>query len=361
MKRQIITLILLAALLLTGGSVMLASKHPISMSERRKLAQWPCPHWQGVLTGSFREEAEKAASDQFPLRDSFRRLKAYVQFGLLGQRDNNGIYVVNGTASKLEYPLRERSVERAAEKIQSIWQTYLSESDVKCYYSIIPDKNFFLARQNGYPAMDYDKLRQIMADGLSGWTYLDLFDSLSIEDYYTTDPHWRQERLQPVAQVLADGLAVPLSWDYTSHTIDPFYGAYYGQSALPLQPDQLVYLTSRSLDGCSVYNLETDSYGAIYDLQKGAGRDPYELYLSGAAALQVIVNSNAQTRRELVVFRDSFGSSVIPLLAGSYQKITLVDLRYISSSLLDQYLDFQQQDVLFLYSTLILNNSTALK
>lgn len=361
MKRQIITLILLAALLLAGGGAMLASNHIVSMSERRKLAQWPSLRWQAVLTGSFRDEAEKAASDQFPFRDSFRRLKAYVQFGLLGQRDNNGIYVVHGTASKLEYPLREHAVERAAEKFQAIWETYLSESDVKCYYSIIPDKNYFLAQQNGYPAMDYDKLRQIMADGLPNFTYLNLFDSLSIEDYYTTDPHWRQERLQPVVQVLTDGLGVPFSWDYTKQTIEPFYGAYYGQSALPLQPDQLVYLTSRSMDACSVYNLETDSYGGIYDLEKGAGRDPYELYLSGAAAFQVIVNPNAQTQRELVVFRDSFGSSLIPLLADSYQKITLVDLRYISSSLLSQYLDFQQQDVLLLYSTLILNNSTALK
>ena len=41
--------------------------------------------------------------------------------------------------------------------------------------------------------------------------------------------------------------------------------------------------------------------------------------------------------------------------------VTVVDIRYISSQLLGNYLSFQNQDVLFAYSTLILNNSSTLK
>ena len=52
---------------------------------------------------------------------------------------------------------------------------------------------------------------------------------------------------------------------------------------------------------------------------------------------------------------------MVPLLVQDYSKVTLVDTRYISSSLLDQFLDFHGQDVLFLYSTLILNSSSAIK
>ena len=38
-------------------------------------------------------------------------------------------------------------------------------------------------------------------------------------------------------------------------------------------------------------------------------------------------------------------------------KITLVDIRYISPAYLGRFIEFDGQDVLFLYSTLVLNNS----
>ena len=59
----------------------------------------------------------------------------------------------------------------------------------------------------------------------------------------------------------------------------------------------------------------------------------------------------------MILFRDSFGSSLVPLLLDNYRKITLVDIRYISSKILEQYIDFNGQDVLFLYSSLVLNQN----
>ena len=61
------------------------------------------------------------------------------------------------------------------------------------------------------------------------------------------------------------------------------------------------------------------------------------------------------------MFRDSFGSSLIPLLISSYKKIVVIDTRYISSNILSDYVDFKGQDVLFLYSVSTINNSYTLK
>ena len=41
--------------------------------------------------------------------------------------------------------------------------------------------------------------------------------------------------------------------------------------------------------------------------------------------------------------------------------MTLVDTRYIAPALLGDYVDFTNCDVLFLYSTLVLNESSVLK
>ena len=68
-----------------------------------------------------------------------------------------------------------------------------------------------------------------------------------------------------------------------------------------------------------------------------------------------------KTEKELILFRDSFGSSIAPLLVEGYSKITIVDIRYVQSEYLGNFIKFEDQDVLFLYSTMLLNNSLALR
>ena len=333
-----------------------------SDSERRELAQFPEISSEKLLDGSFMTDFEDYTLDQFPLRDTFRKLKAGIHYYVLGQRDNNGIYLSDGYAAKLEYPLNEKSLTHAVQVFAQIREKYLKDS--KIYAAVVPDKNYYLADKLGYPSLNYDKLFQTVQEGMSYAQYVDLTDHLTIEDYYHTDTHWRQERLLAVAQKLCEAMGVdtPKEGDYRPNKAEkPFYGVYYGQAALPMEPDELYMLESDLLSGCKVFNYETNKYTDIYDLQKLEGKDLYEVYLSGPVSLLRIDNPNATTDKELIVFRDSFGSSMAPLLAQGYKTVTLVDVRYISSQMLDRFVDFHGQDVLFLYSTLVLNNSFMLK
>ena len=67
---------------------------------------------------------------------------------------------------------------------------------------------------------------------------------------------------------------------------------------------------------------------------------------------------DAENKKELVIFRDSFGSSLAPLLAGSYSKITLVDIRYLNSESIGRFIEFSENcDVLFMYNTGTLNTT----
>lgn len=338
--------------------------HDISESERRKLAQMPEITMDAILDGKFMSDFEDFTLDQFPLRDTFRRLKALVHYNVLQQGDNNDIYVADGYAAKLEYPLNESSVSGALEKFDHIYEKYLKDTDCKIYASVVPDKGLYLAAQNGYPAMDYDAMFAAVESGMGWAQYVDISDLLTVSDYYRTDTHWRQENLLDVSQRLcaAMGVAAFEEEELTGLAVErPFYGVYYGQAALPMEPETIRYLTNDLLESCTVYNFENGKTTAIYDTEKLSSRDLYDIYLSGAAALLQITNPGANTDRELVVFRDSFGSSLIPLLVKDYAAVTVVDTRYIAVDLLEQYLKFDDQDVLFLYSTLILNSSNSLK
>ena len=333
-----------------------------SVSERRALAQKPELSARTVWNGSFMTAFETYTLDQFPLRDSFRSLKAHVQLDVLRQKDNNGIYVADGYAAKLDYPQSDAAVEHALARFRRIYEKYLQDTDAKVYFAAIPDKNYVLARENGYPALDYAAFTKAFADGMDYAQTIDLTGALTLESYYRTDIHWRQEALLPVAQRLAEAMGVEAETEYETVTLEaPFYGVYCGQSALDLPPDTLSYLTNDTLRACTVYDYETDTTLPVYDLDAADGDDAYALFLYGSKSLLTLEDPYADSGRELVIFRDSFGSSLAPLHAGSYRKITLVDIRYVSPERLGTWLTFDGQDVLFLYSTPVLNNSETLK
>ncbi|MBE6861308.1 MAG: hypothetical protein E7497_00195 [Ruminococcus sp.] len=333
-----------------------------SESERRQLAEFPKLNKETVMSGEFMTDTESFALDNFPLRDKMRTLKAFTAMKLMGLRDNNGVYMSEGYISKLEYPLNTDSLDYASERFENIYNNYLSDTECSVYLSIIPDKNYFLAEDNGYPSMEYKKLEEYMREQCGYMNYIDISDTLEIGDYYKTDTHWRQEKIKDTAEKLASEMGTAVRSDYTQQLLDnPFYGVYYGQLALPCDADEIYYLENDMLRNCKVYNYETDSEGSMYDMEKAYGKDPYEMYLLGSVSLIEITNPNASSDKELIVFRDSFGSSLAPLLAEGYSKITLVDIRYLSSAMLGNFMDFENQDVLFLYSTLVLNNSVTLK
>lgn len=350
----------LAVLVAGAIGLWMNPKESISKSERRKLATMPELTVKNILEDDYTEDLESYLLDHFPFRDSFRQLKAFFSYHVLQQKANNEIYVVGDYVGKLEYPLSENSVVRATEKMKTLQETYFSEN--KVYYSIIPDKNYFLAKQNGYPAMDYKKLEMLMQENLTTMSYIDIFDTLSIEDYYQTDTHWRQECLQETVTKVAEQMDIKqyLSWEYERKKIEDFYGVYHGQSALALPAETISYLTNDVIEQASVWNLEKNETKPIY-AEDTQSLDKYDLYLHGAQALQVITSPMAKTDKRLIVFRDSFGSSFVPLLLEAYQEVVLIDMRYISSTLLGDYVDFADADILFLYNTLLLNSSAMLK
>ena len=233
------------------------------------------------------------------------------------------------------------------------------DSDCRIYYSMIPDINLFTADLNGCPSLNYAELGKSSARDLWFADYIDLTEEIQKSDFYTTDPHWKQEEIGHIAEKITAGMGAGAFHDLVSRTaLSEYYGTYYSQAAIPVPPDTLQYMTNDILENCIVTVLDTDKEQIVpmYDLKKAAGRDPYEMFLSGAHALVTIKNPSASTNRKLVIFRDSYGSSIAPLLMSSYSEITLIDLRYLSSSRLQDYVEFTHQDVLFLYSTLLLNS-----
>ena len=250
----------------------------ISVSERRKLEQMPKFTKESVMDASFMNKFETYVLNQFAFRDDFRKIKAFAMYNIFRRSDNNGIYVVNDQVSKYVEKFNEAVVKKTSQQYNKLYESLLSNMNV--YYSIIPDKNYYIAEKNGYPHIDYESFKNIVNSTVNeNIKYIDLFDTLDVNDYYKTDTHWRQEKISKVVEKLANEMNFEVGTDYKEHSLDNFYGVYYGQSALPID------LTNETLDNAKVqrYIYSGDRMLVedmkMYDEKKFKNVDPYDLFL----------------------------------------------------------------------------------
>ena len=359
--KNIISVLLCGAFVLALAAwCFFGPKADYSESERRALAKFPETTWENISSGKFASGFEEYATDAFPLRDLWRTVKAYTRLGLFAQKDNNDLFLKDGHIGKLEYPMKPNMMDYAANLFTKVRDENFPDAQV--YFAMIPDKNKDLADLQ----LDYDLFEAQMHEKLPFATPIQISDLLSAEDYYDTDTHWRQDKITDVADRLAQAMGTELPKEYEPKELDvDFYGVYAGQSAMNPKPDTITVLTNDTIDGLQVQLLDLNTgslkTSSVYDMEKANSRDPYELFLSGNQALVRITNPANTEGKRLIVFRDSFGSSITPLLAQGYSEVILLDLRYVNSAFVGKLVNFQNADVLFMYSTLLLNNSTGMK
>lgn len=329
----------------------------ISVAERRKLATMPELTTKSLFDGTYFKKFDSYVTDQFVERDAFRKIKIDIELSTKGEYNN--LYLYDDYIIEEIFPLNSNSINNLTNKINYIKDTYLNDNS-NIYYTIIPDKNYFV--NNGNLKLDYNKLQDMMKSNLTNLNYINIFDKLTLDNYYKTDTHWKEEDLFNVANTIAN----QMNFDITNNnnvvnTITTFKGSYAGRLSVTKDIDTIKTISNPSTLNSSVYNYETKKYTDIYDYTKINSLDKYDIYLSGAVPIIDIINNNSSSDKELIVFRDSYGSSLIPLLIEGYKKITVIDIRYISSKILNKYIDFNDQDVLFMYSILTINNSFSIR
>ena len=348
---------------------LISPSKDLSTSERRRLAQFPEFSVESIFNGKFMKGFDEYSIDQIAFRDQWRGLKACFDLNAFWRYDVNGNFIIGDMIFKLEYPFSEKSVKRLCDIINYCDDQYLDGLNV--YYAIIPDKNYFLD-DSKYLTLDYPALADyVRANIREDIKYIDLFDSLTLDSYFLTDSHWRQEKLGSVVTTLSNGLGVPIPFDisrYSQEVYSPFYGVFYGQLALKVKTDELIYLVNDTTKNAEVVSLEKPGeLLGVYDLSALGGMDSYNVFLMGPVAVLTIENPAGKTGRGLVIFRDSYSSSLAPLMLEGYDTITLIDLRYISPDLLGypelvgDYVDFTNKDVLFMFSSTLFNNSDSIK
>lgn len=326
----------------------------VSYLERRYLAQADDITFENIKNSELVTQVESYALDQFPFRDELRNIKAFANYNIFMKQENQNIIVADGSMYEIKNSYSYDNAKNTISKINNIAENLFYDNN--CYFALIPDKSCYLDMNgNEY---NYNIIEDAVTDNLStAISYIPIYDTLTDKDYYKTDLHWSQDKIIDTNNRIIEYLDVTdvtNTPNYVSYIIDDYNGSYAARSALSYIKDDIVYLSNERINKSFVYNYETSLTTPVYDLDKLTDEkslDKYDIFLSGASPL-LKVTAPDKTGETLILFRDSYGSSIAPLLLEYYDTIYLVDLRYINSSLIEKFIEIKPEyDVLFLYST----------
>lgn len=347
-----VTLLLFALLVIAISIMTLFDQREISYLERRSLAEFPKVE---IADPDFWQELDDYLSDHLLFRDEFIKINNLSNKYLLSLKDNRGVYTKDGYLFDI-LECDEGSITNLIHKTNDLMEEYFKD---RAYFVAIPRKNDYSEKY--FPGdLRYDEVFPILKEGLL-MEMIEIADLLSLDSYYQTDIHWREEKLVKVAE----RIVLEMGDEYKALDADlkkagTFMGALYSRSFLDVREDDLNYLDFDQ-SAIKVYDLEKNALVKVYDKEALKSPDAYDFFLDGPSAYLKITNEKVKNGQKLIVFRDSFASALLPLLIDSYEEICVIDLRYFNESLLDELSLDKKAKVLFIYGLEFINQSGALR
>lgn len=356
-QRRIINLI--AIVLFTAAIVAVplywffAPERDFSDSERRYLTQAPVLSFRDSDNWSFDDDVEKYLADQLPLRDVFVGIDAYTTL-YSGRQISTEIWV-DRDGYLLEAPVdaSDADIEKRMRRISALAET----TDLTIRLMPLPSAGY--VRRAYLPLLQARLYRDDVVeskltgyDGVELVSLLDLFSGDGAAYYYRTDHHWNSDGAYAAYCAYMTALKrTPLSADsFYHHSAAGYVGSTRSRSALWLTPGETLTVYEPK---CSVRVTFSDREGVFdslffYDRLKEY--DWYPLFIDGNHSVTQIENLDAGNGEVLLVVKDSFANTLVPLLLPSYRTIIMVDLRYYRGAVSELCAQYGVTELAFVYA-----------
>jgi len=348
----ITTLIIIVFLIL----LIVLPKRNFSSNENRYLEKFPKISIESLLKGTYMSNIESYVEDHFPFREFFLNLKTNV-FKLSGMTKQSDVYFGSDG-----YLLQEYNKPINSDKIIRIINRFTDKLDnVNIDFLLVPTSIYVNSDKLPKNSIVFDqgKVINYYKENLNT-NFIDVKDALLDSDndylYYKTDHHWTTYGAYEayVEYAYNKGLT-PYTFEYELVSKD-FYGTLYSK------------VIDNSLGTDSIYKVIDDNVYEVYyeDLDSTKDsmyeekylneKDKYSYFLDNNHALITITNKSINNKEELLVIKDSYANSFIPLISKHYKKIHVIDPRYYRLSISDYISENNITNILFLYNVLTLDN-----
>ena len=310
-----------------------------SEQENRYLQMKPEFSFKSLFYGDYTSKFETYTTDQFTFRDEWITLKAASELAL-GKQENNDVHLCENGTLIAGY---ERPENSALDANMSALNTLVENTDAEVYFALIPDKSDLYASllpKNAPNDSEKEVIDYCYAQ--SNATNVDMYSALGehTDEYifYRTDHHWTSLGAYYGFSALAEsmGFDCPALDSYADrHVIsEEFYGTTWSSSGFSwVGPDTMEIFVNEP-EGLKVTSYPEGSpvEGKLYDFSFLEKKDKYSTFMGGNCPLHEIVTGN-EGKPSLLIIRDSFTDSLLPLLLDDFSEIHVLDLRYYRASL----------------------------
>ena len=334
-------------------------KKSFSSNENRFLEKFPSISIEDIFDGDFMGNFEAFVEDHFPFREFFLNLKTNT-FKLSGITKQSDVYF-----GKDGYLLQEFNEPTNMDKIIKIVNRF-KDNNEKINISFLLAPTSIYINSNKLPSnvtYDQGKVIEYYKEKLN-INFIDVKDKLLENNkeylYYKTDHHWTTKGAYYAYLVYCEekGLT-PFEYDFELVS-DDFYGTLYSKVIdNSLDKDSIHKVIDESIYEV-YYKTKDETKESMYEESYLEEKDKYSYFLDNNHALITITNKSIKSNNEILIIKDSYANSFIPLISKHYKKIHVIDPRFYKTSISDYIKENKIQDVLFLYNVLTLDSDTGI-
>ena len=370
-SKKILAAVFFAVILIFPVATLFLPKQSFSELENRSLASAPVLSVSSIFDKSFMDQTEKYLADHIFLREQIAKAKTAIDY-TAGKREIGGVYICeNMLIENIAQPDKEitkgnaEAINAFAKKYADTLQTTVML--VPTAEAIYPQELPAFAPRVGqteYIRSFYDQLSDV--NTVDAYTVLSAHQKEYI--FYRTDHHWTSYG----AYLGYTALSKPLGFKAATsdmfnieHVSHDFLGTLYSKALcgekLADSIDLYTYSQGDPVTDVIRYSGKNkQTYASIFFRENLEGKDKYTVFLGQNNGL-IQIKTNVANGKKLIVFKDSFANSVMQFLTLHYEKIAVVDLRYMNVPL-SEYLDLSEYDqALFLYNVGTFTGDTSLK
>ncbi|MBE6818946.1 MAG: hypothetical protein E7517_07320 [Ruminococcaceae bacterium] len=354
----LITAAILTALLFGFSIITLTSRiKPYSEDENRYLAGRPKLSAASVADGKYMDDMENYLSDQFAGRSALVKARTALDI-MCGKKEINNVYI-GKDHFLFEKPTAydEATVAPTIEAINNFTNKY---KKLNSFMALAPTASSVLSdfMPANAPVIDRQKqIKTVYSQLHKSIHAVDVYSTLAGNDdrkslYYRTDHHWTTR----AAELAFKQIAANMKLDTSKTAIESlpvsntFQGTLASSSGLFNAKDTIEIAVPKTDVKYVVTNLsEKKKSSSVFVSDKLKQKNQYEVFFGGNFS-QINIDTTLNSKRVLMVVKDSYANCLIPMLVPYYKRIVIIDPRYYTDDINKTIKNEGVTDILWLYN-----------
>lgn len=330
-----------------------------SKSENRVLASMPKLSVETIKDGSFMQDFETYLTDQMPFRDYIVSVKTFAD-RLAGKNKENGVYIgKDGFLFDSQTPYSKEKVSEMTRAISAFCKNsripynavIIAPNSSYIYAELMPQYLEMPSQKDMLGSINKQLSKSKVTTFDSCKLLLDKKDKAQL--YYKTDHHWTTRAAYVMFKALAKEWKLETQKQkYHFYTVgSDFEGTLSSKVGIHSYKDAVEICIPEKTKGSYIveYESQQKKTASLFDEKKLSEKNQYEVFLGGNFD-KINISVATESKNTLLIVKDSYANCMIPMLTPYFNKIVVIDPRYLTDSLEKIVKENAFTHVLFLYN-----------